>query len=182
VPYFRKRPDLLERYTRSGYRGESGFYANNWPRWRSEADDTVRAQLAGDGEILVERSAEYASVIVEAIETGRPAVINGNVLNTGLIDNLPPGGCVEAPVLVDGTGLHPTHFGPLPRQLAALDSAHMYVHELMVQAVLERDREAALLALMLDPLTAAACSPQAIRHMFDEMWEAESADLGAFER
>jgi alpha-galactosidase len=57
----------------------------------------------------------------------------------------------------------------------------MYVHELMVQAVLERDREAALQALMLDPLTAAVCSPDEIRAMFDEIWEAERADLGAFE-
>ncbi len=181
VPYFRKRPDLLARYTRPGYRGESGFYAHNWPRWRAEADETVRAQLAGEGEIVLQRSSEYASVIVEAVETGRPAVIHGNVLNTGLIDNLPANGCVEVPVLVDGTGLHPTHFGPLPPQLAALDAAHMYVHELLVQAVLERDRGAALHALLLDPLTAAVCSPEEIAGMFEEMWAAERADLVAFD-
>jgi alpha-galactosidase len=181
LPYFRKRPDLLERYTRDGYLGESGFYANNWPRWRAEATETSRAQLAGKSEILLNRSSEYASVIVEAIETGRPAVIHGNVVNTGLIHNLPLEGCVEVPVLVDGTGLHPVAFGPLPAQLAGLNASHMYVHELMVQAVLERDREAALGALMLDPLTAAVCSPDEIRQMFDEMWEAERADLEAFE-
>jgi alpha-galactosidase len=181
VPYFRKRPDLLVRYTREGYRGESGFYANNWPRWRTEADDTIRAQLAGQGELILKRSSEYASVLVEAIETGRPAVIHGNVLNSGLIDNLPAGGCVEVPVLVDATGLHPTHFGPLPPQLAALDAAHLYVHELMVQAVSERDQGAALHALMLDPLTAAVCSPEEIRAMFEEMWAAERADLDVYE-
>ncbi len=182
VPYFRKRPELLARYTRSGYRGESGFYARNWPRWRAEADETVRAQLAGKSEIVLKRSSEYASTIVEAIETGCPAVIHGNVCNTGLIDNLPAGGCVEVPVLVDGSGLHPTHFGPLPPQLAALDAAHMYVHELLVQAVLERDRDAALHALLLDPLTAAVCSPEEIKAMFEEMWAAERADLTAFEQ
>lgn len=181
VPYFRKRPDLLARYTRPGYRGESGFYAHNWPRWRAEADETVRAQLAGASEIVLQRSSEYASVIVEAMETGRPAVIHGNVGNTGLIDNLPAGGCVEVPVLVDGTGLHPTHFGPLPPQLAALDAAHMYVHELLVQAVLGRDRGAALHALLLDPLTAAVCSPDEIAEMFEEMWAAERMDLAAFD-
>jgi alpha-galactosidase len=181
VPYFRKRPDLLARYTRDGYLGESGFYANNWPAWRAGAEETVRAQLAGRIEIALQRSSEYASFIVEAMEMGVPAVIHGNVLNRGLVDNLLPGGCVEVPVLVDATGLHPIHFGPLPPQLAALNAAHMYVHELMVQAVLERDRGAALQALMLDPLTAAVCSPDEIRAMFDEMWEAERADLGAFE-
>jgi alpha-galactosidase len=180
VPYFRKRPDLLEHYAREGYRGESGFYAHNWPRWRAQADQTVRAQLAGQGEIVLQRSSEYASVIVQAMETGVPAVIHGNVRNTGLIDNLPAGGCVEVPVLVDRTGLHPTYVGPLPPQLAALDAAHMYVHELMVEAVLARDRQAALQALMLDPLTAAVCSPDEITHMFEEMWAAERADLTAF--
>jgi alpha-galactosidase len=179
VPYFRKRPDLLERYARSGYRGESGFYANNWPRWRAQADDTVRAQLSGRSEILLQRSEEYASFIVEAVETDCLAVIHGNVLNVGLIDNLPTGGCVEVPVLLDATGLHPTHFGPLPPQLAALDAAHMYIHELMVEAVLARNKEAALHALMLDPLTAAVCSPDEIQAMFEEMWEAERADLEA---
>jgi alpha-galactosidase len=181
VPYFRKRPDLLERYARDGYQGESGFYANNWPRWRAEANETSRAQLSGESEILLNRSSEYASVIVEAIEMDQPAVIHGNVLNNGLIHNLPLGGCVEVPVLVDGTGLHAVGFGPLPAQLAALNAAHMYVHELMVQAVVERDREAALGALMLDPLTAAVCSPEEIRQMFEEMWEAERADLEVFE-
>ena len=186
VPYFRKRPDLLERYTRPGYRGESGFYANNWPRWRAEAETTVRAQLAGRSEIVLQRGSEYASYIVEAIETGAPVVIHGNVLNTnrryaGLVSNLPADGCVEVPVLVDATGLNPIPFGPLPPQLAALNAAHMYVHELMVRAVLERDRGLARQALMLDPLTAAVCSPDEIRDMFEEMWEAERADLGPFE-
>jgi alpha-galactosidase len=177
VPYFRKRPDLVKKYMREGYRGESGFYAHNWPRWRREADETIRTQLAGKSEIVLKRSSEYASTIVEAVEANEPAVIHGNVLNTGLIENLPQRGCVEVPVLVDGTGLHPTHFGPLPTQLAALDAAHMPVHELMVEAVLQRNKEAARHALMLDPLTAAVCSPAEITGMFDEMWAAEEADL-----
>jgi alpha-galactosidase len=182
VPYFRKRPDLLAQYTRQGYRGESGFYAHNWPRWRREADETIRAQLAGKSEIVLQRSTEYASYIVEAVETNRPAVIHGNVLNEGLIDNLPQGGCVEVPVLVDGMGLHPTHFGPLLTQLAALDAAHIPVHELLVEAVLDRDRGAALHALLLDPLTAAVLSPAEIAAMFDEMWAAERGDLTQFEK
>jgi alpha-galactosidase len=181
LPYFRKRPDLLERYTREGYRGESGFYARNWPRWRAEADEAIRAQLGGQREILLARSDEYASYIIEACESGRPAVIHGNVLNKGLIDNLPAGGCVEVPVLVDGTGLRPIRFGSLPAQMAALNAAHMYVHELMAQAVLERDRSAARRALMLDPLTAAVLSPAEIQALFDEMWEAEREDLQAFD-
>jgi alpha-galactosidase len=181
VSYFRKRPDLVKRYTRPGYLGESGFYANNWPRWRDAADEAIRAAVAGETEVALKRGKEYASIIVEAVESGRPAVVHGNVLNDGLIDNLPAGGCVEVATLVDGTGLHPVRFGPLPPQLAAIDAAHMYVHELLVEAVLEQSRQAALHALMLDPLTAAVCSPDEIRSMFDEMWEAERADLATFD-
>lgn len=181
VPYFRKRGELIEKFTRPGYLGESGFYANNWPRWRAEQDDWVRAMLAGEKEIPTRRSAEYASTIVQAAVLGKPRVIYGNVRNTGLISNLPQDGCVEVACLVDGRGLHPTSFGPLPEQMAALNRSHMAVHELMVQALIERDRTKAKHALMLDPLTAAACSLDEISSLFDEMWAAQKAFLTPFD-
>jgi alpha-galactosidase len=180
LPYFRKKPSLIQMYTRGGYRGESGFYADNWPGWRAAGDDSIRELLGGRSPLALQRSEEYASTIIEAIECGGPAVIHGNVLNTGLIDNLPGDGCVEAPVLVDSSGLSPAHFGPLPAQLAALDRAHMAVHELMVDAVRDRDLDAARHALLLDPLTAAVLSPAEISAMFDEMVSAERADLAYF--
>jgi alpha-galactosidase len=180
LPYFRKRPELISRYTRGGYRGESGFYARNWPAWRQGGDDSIREALDGRSSLHLRRSGEYASAIIEAVELGTPRVIHGNVLNQGLIDNLPAGGCVEVPVLADGTGLHPLPFGPLPPQMAALDAAHAAPHELMVAAVLERDREAARHALLLDPLTAAVCSLDEISAMFDEMWDSERQDLSFY--
>ena len=177
VPYFRKRPDLVEKYTRPEYLGESGFYANNWPRWREEADEEMRRIIRGEDPLEIERGPEFASYIMEAMETGTPTVIYGNVPNTGLVDNLPQDGIVEVACLVDANGVQPTHFGRLPTQLAALDAMHMAVHDLVAQAVLEHDREAAFHALMLDPLTAAVCSPAEIRAMFDEMAEAEAPYL-----
>ncbi|MDQ6691342.1 MAG: alpha-galactosidase [Candidatus Dormibacteraeota bacterium] len=180
VPYFRKRPELLQKYMRPGYLGESGFYAHNWPTWRAMNAEVVRSLLAGGAELELHRSHEYASYIVEAAELDRPVVIHGNVLNCGAISNLPEG-CVEVPCRVDRSGLHPETAGPLPEQLAALNRAHMSVHELVVQSLLERDREKARLALMLDPLTAAVCSLEEISRMFDEMWEAERAHLTAFD-
>jgi alpha-galactosidase len=180
VPYFRKRSDLIERYTRSGYRGESGFYANNWPRWRSDIDDGVRAMIAGDAKIPSGRSPEYASTIVQSVALGKPRVIYGNVRNDGLVSNLPDGGCVEVACLVDGRGLHPCAFGALPEQCAALNRSHMAVHELVVEALIERDRAKAKLALMLDPLTAAVCSLDEIDAMFEEMWAAEREFLPGF--
>ncbi len=180
VPYFRKRPDLLQKYTRPGYRGESGFYANNWPRWRAESDQEIRDYLAGKEEYTLERGPEFASYIMEAMETDTPTVIYGNVPNTGLIDNLPRDGVVEVACLVDRKGIQPTHFGPLPTQLAILDAQHMAFHDLAATAVLEQDREAAVHALMVDPLTAAVCSLEEIRNMFDEMVEAEKEYLPEF--
>lgn len=177
TPYFRKRPDLVEKYMRSGYLGETGYYANNWPQWRERAAERVRQMLRGELEPELKRGVEYASQIMEAIESDTPAVVYGNVKNTGLITNLPDGGVVEVACLVDRNGIQPTYFGSLPAQLAALDQQHMAVHDLVVTALLEKNREAAFHALLLDPLTAAVCSPAEIRQMFDEMTAVEAADL-----
>ncbi len=180
TPYFRKRPHLIQKYMRSGYRGESGFYANNWPTWLSEAAQELRHTLSGRQAFELKRGPEFASYIIEAIETGRPAVIYGNVLNTGLIDNLPHDGVVEVACLVDKKGIQPTHFGRLPAHLAALDAQHMAFHDLVATAVLEQDRETAVYALMMDPLTAAVCSLAEIRAMFDDMAEAQRDYLPDF--
>ena len=179
VPYFRKRPDLVERYARPGYLGESGFYANNWPRWRRENDESIESMLRGENEIPLRRSFEYGADIIEAIECNRPTTIYGNVLNRGSIDNLPDG-CVEVPCRVDPNGIHSQHFGALPEQLAALNRSHMAVHELVVEALLERSQLKAKYALMMDPLTAAVCSLEEIDRLFEEMWAAEQESLPAF--
>jgi alpha-galactosidase len=177
VPYFRKRKDLVQKYAREGYAGESGFYANNWPQWRQFYDDELRRILSAGQPAVLERGQEYASYLIEAMATNVPVAIYGNVVNTGLIDNLPQDGIVEVPCLVDRRGVQPTYFGSLPTQLASLCQQHMAVHDLVTTAVLERDREAAFHALAIDPLTAAACSLAEIRLMFEEMVEAERPDL-----
>lgn len=178
--YFRKRPDLIKRYTRSGYQGESGFYANHWPTWRKEADDHLRRVLAGATDFELERGPEFASYIMEGIESNTPTVIYGNVPNSGLIDNLPGDGIVEVACLVDNKGVQPTHFGRLPTQLANLDRQHMAFHDLVATAILEQNREAAVHALMVDPLTAAVCSLAEIRAMFEEMVAAQREYLPEF--
>ncbi len=180
VPYFRKTPKHEQRFSRSGYRGESAFYANNWPHWRESQEQDVRDMIAGTKEIPSGRSAEYASTIVQAVVQNKARVIYGNVLNSGLVSNLPQDRCVEVATLVDRRGLHPCAFGALPEQVAALNRSHMAVHELMVQSLLERDRTKAKHALMLDPLTAAVCSLDEIDAMFEEMWAAQAAYLPDF--
>lgn len=179
VPYFRKRPELIARYCRPGYRGETGFYAHNWPAWRDQNDASIRDMLAGTRDLPFARSHEYGSLIIEAMTMRRPSVIYGNVRNTGLIDNLLDG-CVEVACLVDQRGVQPCHFGPLPEQLAAWNRLHMSVHTLVCDALLHREKEAARYALMLDPLTSAVCSPAEIHQLFDEMWEAQRPFLQSF--
>lgn len=181
VPYFRKRPDLIKKYTRPGYLGESGFYASNWPRWREENDERIHAMLRGEEAIPPATRHEYASWIIEAIECGRPTSFHGNVLNDGAIENLPSDGCVEVECSAGPEGVQPVHFGSLPEQLAALNRAHMAVHELVVQALLEQSKQKAKYALMIDPLTAAVCSPEEIDRLFEEMWTAEMPYLQVFD-
>jgi alpha-galactosidase len=180
TPYFRKRPELLKKYMRPEYLGESGFYANNWPKWREEALQELRNILSGRESYELKRGPEYASYIIEAIETGKTNVIYGNVANTGLIDNLAQDGVVEVACLVDRKGIQPTHFGRLPTQLANLDNQHMAFHDLVASSVLEQSRDAALYALICDPLSAAVCSLDEIRQMFDEMAEVQKAYLPEF--
>ncbi|MBN2445671.1 MAG: alpha-galactosidase [Phycisphaerae bacterium] len=174
VPYYRKRPALLEEFCNEGYGGQDGFYARNWPTWRSECDDKRRRVLAGEEELKTERSHEFASFIIEAHQMNNPFVLHGTMPNHGLIDNLPSDGCVEVPCLVNRTGIHPTRFGPLPPHLAGLCRSNMSMFDVAVTAILERSREAAIHALMLDPLTAAACSLAEIRAMGEELIAAQA--------
>ena len=178
--YFRKRPDLVKKYDRGGYLGESGFYANNWPEWRNAADDETRRILAGEKKVDLKRGPEYASYIIESMKTGHPITIYGNVINENWIDNLPKDGIVEVACEVDSEGIQPIHYGKLPTQLALVNQQHMAFHDLAATAILMQDREAAIHALMCDPLTSAVCSLEEIRKLFNDMVKAEKEYLPEF--
>jgi alpha-galactosidase len=128
-----------------------------------------RERLAAGGGFEIERSLEYASLIVHSVVTGEPRVIYGNVRNAGLIENLPLGACVEVPCLVDGNGVQPTAIGPLPPQLAGLNRTFLNVCELTVRAALEGRRDHVEHAALLDPNTAATLSPEQIVALVDDM-------------
>jgi alpha-galactosidase len=169
LPYYRKRPDLIKKYARDGYRGGSSFYADNWPQWRRDRD-RQRARLAKDiTGMKMERGHEYASDIIEAHHFNRPTVIYASVLNNGLISNLPTDGVVEVATLVDNSGFAPCAFGKLPPQMAAICASHMPVYDLAVQGIINCDREAIYHAMQLDPLSAAVCCPQELRQLTGEM-------------
>lgn len=180
VPYYRKREALIDTYCRDEYLGGRSFYANEWPKWRKDKDEKIQRLLNGDEELEIRRSHEYASLIIEAIETNIPAVIYGSVPNNGLIDNLPANGVVEVACMIDKNGVNPCRFGWLPPQVAALCQSNMAVYECTAKGILDRDKEAIYHALTLDPLSAAVCSPKEIRQMGDELFEAEKEFLPDF--
>jgi len=180
LPYYRKRPELIDKYCGEGYLGATSFYADGWPGWRKRCDQRRRDIIAGKEEPNVERSWEYASFIIEAIETGQPFVIHGNVPNAGLITNLPADGVVEVACLVDRRGVRPTHFGRLAPQLAAISDWNMRMYDLAADACIQRSPKLAAHALMVDPLSASCCCPAEIRQMTEELFEAEREFLPGF--
>ncbi|MBQ2972881.1 MAG: alpha-glucosidase/alpha-galactosidase [Clostridia bacterium] len=161
-----KYPELIERYN---------IPLDEYPRrcvnqiagWKAEKE-----RILDNGQITHERSGEYASYIMEALVTGGPYKIGGNVLNTGLIDNLPADACVEVPCLIDGNGIHPCHVGKLPVQLAAMNMTNINAQLLTINAAVTKKREDIYMAAMLEPHTAAELSIDDIKAMVDELIEA----------
>ncbi len=138
--------------------------------WEEEKNNILQ-----DGKITHERSKEYASYIMEAVVTNKPIKIGGNVLNTGLIDNLPSDACVEVPCLVDAGGVKPCHVGKLPVQLAAMNMTNINPQLLTIEAAVTGKRETIYQAAMLDPHTAAELSIDDIVAMCDELIAAHGA-------
>ncbi|NLP34784.1 MAG: alpha-glucosidase/alpha-galactosidase [Clostridiales bacterium] len=143
--------------------------------WEEEKNNILQ-----DGKITHERSHEYASYIMEAIVTNKPIKIGGNVLNTGLIDNLPADACVEVPCMVDAYGIHPCHIGRLPVQLAAMNMTNINVHLMTIEAARTRKKENIYQAAMLDPHTAAELSIDDIIKMCDELIEAHGEYMSMY--
>lgn len=173
LPYYRKRKELRDAYTIKGYGGEESFYASNWPTWRQGNDEARARLLSGEDSIAFNRTEEYGAWIIESIEKNVPITIYGNVPNRGCIENLPQDGCVEVACLINQNGVQPVRYGRLPSQMAGICDGNMRMFDVAVDAILERSIEKSAQALMLDPLTAAVCSPAEIREMTMKMFEAE---------
>ncbi len=173
--WFRKRPDLIEKYCTHGTGWNPGEYAYILKEYLAREDNwrhEMESWLASD-EIDLKRGNEYAASIFNAtIGDYRPFEFNGNVRNFGLIDNLPEGACVEVPVLASQRGLSPMHVGPLPDHLAVMVNTSSRCEELAVEAALTGDKRKVFHAIAMDPLTSAVLSLEEIQNMVDEMFEA----------
>ena len=173
APYFLRNDALIERFD-----VPVEEYVRRSEKNLSRYAEIRRKLLAGDSFTLY-RSVEYGSLIIHSLVSGQPRSIYGNVKNTGLVTNLPGGCCVEVPILVDGTGLRPCHFGELPPQLAATCAPHTAVQNLTVRAALEGRREHVYHAAMLDRLAPSVLSLDEIGAMVDELIEAHGDALPA---
>ncbi|MFY9814499.1 MAG: alpha-galactosidase [Dehalococcoidales bacterium] len=173
TPYFRKKAATIEQYKLDlGTKYQSNVEI--WLAQDREKDEKLKNELASNFKFPVDHSGEYGSIIIHSIETGEPAVIYGNVKNTGLITNLTEGCCVEVPCLVDKGGIHPCHIGNLPPQVAALNLNNVGMQEMIVRGVAEKDKTKIFRAVLLDPLTAAVLTIEEIRNMVDDMFIAEA--------
>ena len=174
-PYYIKSayPELIDRYR---------IPLDEYPRrceqqiadWEKQRDELLGGKLSHT------LSREYGAHIIAALETGEPYEFNGNVMNTGLIPNLPHGACVEVPVLADGGGFHPCYGGDLPEQCAALNRTNINVQLLTLRAALSKKREDVYMAAYLDPHTRAELSLDDIRSLCDDLFEAHGDWLPAY--
>ena len=167
MPYWikDKYPELIERFN---------IPLDEYPRrcvaqiedWKTKRLEFIK------NEVVHTRTHEYASYIMEAMETNVPYKIGGNVLNTGLITNLPQEACVEVPCLVDASGVQPCYVGKLPEHLAALNRTNINVQLLAIEAAMTLKKENIYYAAMLDPHTSAELSIDDIVSLCDDLIEA----------
>jgi len=207
TPWFikRDRPDLIDAYNipLDEYLRRCEVQIAGWESMKdlienpeapvdwAAVEETLREAGANDFDLqfigrmatefnTVAPSHEYGAQIIHAMETGQPKVVYGNVMNEGLIDNLPRESCVEVPCLVDKNGLQPTRIGSLPPHLAALMQTNINVQALTVEAALTRKREHIYHAAMFDPHTAAELDLGQIWELVDAMMDAHGDWLPPF--
>ena len=171
VPWYLPHPSEVERL-----RINIGEYVAISERNLAEYD-RVRAELATADSLPVDTtSTEYAPQVIHSLETGTSRVISANVVNAGLITNLPDGVAVEVPTLLDALGAHPMMVGDLPPQCAALNRSFLGPVDLAVRAAVDGDPRLVRAAAMVDPNTAATLTAPQIWQLCDELTLAH-ADL-----
>jgi len=176
MPYWIKSqfPELIE---------EFNIPLDEYPRRcvaQIEGWERRREELVNNKKLTHRRTGEYGSYIMEAMETDAPIRIGGNVLNDGLITNLPRKACVEVPCLVDRNGVQGCYVGDLPEQCAAINRTNINVQLLTIEAALTRKKEHIYQAAMLDPHTASELTIDQIVSLCDDLIEAHGTMLPKF--
>jgi alpha-galactosidase len=177
VPYFRRTREMCEKWAPGipvddKYSDEIAQRNAQLQEMKNATDDEAPVPILDHCEFCVR--------IIDAMETNKTFCFNGNILNKGLVTNLPPDICVEVPIVADGTGLHPCFVGNLPDQCAALNASRSAGDLLAVKGALEGDKKAVEQAIALDPLTASVLTLDQIRSLTADLFEADKAFLPQF--
>ncbi|MFO7635708.1 MAG: alpha-galactosidase [Clostridia bacterium] len=172
-PWFRKRPDLIEKYCTHGTGwnpGRHGYIKEEYIKRQHDWKDSIMEWLNSET-IDLTRGHEYAAYIFNAVFGDHDMFkFNGNVRNFGLIPNLPEGCCVEVPVLASKGGLESIAVGSIPDHLAVIVNTSARCEELAVQGAIEGDKRKIFHAICFDPLTSAVLSLEEIKNMVEEMF------------
>ena len=172
--WFRKRPDLIEKYCMHGTGWNPGEYAyilKEYQNAEATWKESVQKELAQPPQAAdLRRGEEYAAYIINALRGGELFKFNGNVPNTMLISNLPAGACVEVPVVADKAGMHPIHVGALPPECALMTQLSSGIEEMAITGSIAGDPTMIYRAICHDPLTAAVLSLAEIRQMTNELF------------
>ena len=181
--WFRKRPDLIEKYCTHGTGwnpGEHAYILKHYQEREQTWQDDIQKWLNNPEPLNLQRGHEYAAYIMNALEGGEPFSYNGNVPNKHLVDNLPQNACVEVPVWASRKGLEPVAVGALPSQCAILTNLSAQIEEMAVEAALTGNRRLVYQAIANDPLCAAVLSLAEIQQMVDDLFAVNEPYLPQF--
>lgn len=170
-----KYPELIEKY-KIPLDEYPRRCINQMAKW---AD--LREELVNDTGLTHEKSHEFAAYIIKAMELDQPYRIHGNVLNTGLITNLPTNACVEVACLVDRNGINPCYVGDLPEQCAAINRTMINTQLLTLKAATTLEKKYIYMAAMLDPHTGSELSMDEIKSLCDDLLVAHKDWLPAYQ-
>lgn len=177
VPWYRKRAEEINDWIDMGVwiNGETGGYLRVCTEGRNWFETDFPNWLKGDPYVYSadQRSEEHGSYIIEGLETGRLYRGHFNVVNNGVITNLPNDAIIEAPGYVDANGINMPLVGNLPLGPAAVCNVSISVQRLAVEAAVSGDDKLLRQAMMMDPLVGAVCNPKEIWQMVDEMLVAQ---------
>ncbi|MDO4547345.1 MAG: glycoside hydrolase [Clostridia bacterium] len=174
VPYFRKNEQTIKKWGVDRRWWLAHELAND------EYYDELKSILRDGKDVEFSMTREYAPKIIRANVKGEIFRANLNVMNTGLITNIPDDCCVEVPCYADCEGIHPCYVGKLPDALAGLNMSNIGTQKLMARAANEKKLEWIYQGIQLDPLTAAMCELDQIRRMTAELIQNNIEFVGDF--
>ncbi|MDR3375436.1 MAG: hypothetical protein P4L98_17055 [Ancalomicrobiaceae bacterium] len=131
------------------HRGILEFYSSYKAAMRSNHEEALRRIADGTPPEEYWRVVPIIEGILTDTHHGELAV---NLPNDGLIGYLPANQIVEVPAVIDANGIHGVRLDPYPKAFAALLMTQVPVNDMTTEAVLSGSKEAALQALLVDPV------------------------------